>query len=243
MVTLGEGESVNKLQGAQSLSSWGLFKSQLDRDFLLFFRQKSAWLNPLTFVFIAITLFTIGIGPDPSVLAAHAVGIVWVVTLLAVMLSLDALFRSDFDDGSLEQLMLSPQPLYLAVVAKVLAHWLVTGVPMVVAAPLLSLMLGIPSAAIPALALALLIGSGSLSFLGAIAASLTVSLRNGGLLIALLILPLYVPVIIFGSQFVEAAIHGWDVFPTVSMLLGILLAAMVLSPIAIVAGLRLSIDE
>lgn len=224
-------------------SPFGLFKAQLGRDFLLFFRQKSAWLNPLIFIFIAITLFTFGVGPDPSVLAAHAVGIIWVVALLAVMLSLDMLFRSDFDDGSLEQLMLSPDPLYLAVVAKVVAHWLLTGLPMVISAPLLSLMLGLPSHAIPTLALGLLLGSGILSFLGAIAASLTVSLRHGGLLIALLILPLYVPVIIFGSQFVEAGINGWDILPTLSMLLGILLASIVLSPLAVIAGLRLSIDE
>ncbi|MDB2409466.1 heme exporter protein CcmB [Pseudomonadales bacterium] len=218
------------------------FNALLLRDLRVYFRYRGTWLNPLVFVLMVITLFTLGIGPDPSALSNHAAGIIWVVALLGIMLSLDALFRADYDDGSLEQLLLSPQPLYLSVLAKILAHWFITGLPIVLASPLYSLMLGIPFSAVPALAVGLLFGSGILSFIGAIGAALTVSLRSGGLLIALLTLPLYVPAIIFGSQFVESAIEGWPLMPTFSMLLGLLIGAMVLSPLAIIGGLRLSQD-
>ncbi|MBT5923238.1 MAG: heme exporter protein CcmB [Cellvibrionales bacterium] len=232
--------SSNKPQAEAAL--FVAFNALLIRDLHVYFRSRGTWLNPLVFVLMVITLFTLGIGPDPSALSNHASGIIWVVALLGIMLSLDALFRADFDDGSLEQLLLSPQPLYLAVLAKVLAHWFITGLPIVLASPLYSLMLGIPADVIPVLALGLLVGSGILSFIGAIGASLTVSLRSGGLLIALLTLPLYVPAIIFGSQFVQSAIEGWPLMPTFSMLLGLLIGAIVLAPIAIIGGLRLSQD-
>ncbi len=221
---------------------FSIFYALLVRDFHVYFRHRGAWLNPLTFIFMVILLFTLGIGPNATTLTANAAGIIWVVALLGIMLSLDALFRADYDDGSLEQLLLSPEPLYLPVMAKVLAHWVVTGLPIVVASPLFSLMLGISGKAIPALALGLLLGSGVLSFLGAIAASLTVSLRSGGLLIALLILPMYVPVIIFGSQFVQSAIEGWPLTATLSMLVALLIGSAVLAPLAIIGGLRMSID-
>ena len=218
------------------------FNALLLRDLRVNFRYRGTWLNPLVFVLMVITLFTLGIGPDPSALSQYASGIIWVVALLGIMLSLDALFRADYDDGSLEQLLLSPQPIYLAVLAKVFAHWFITGLPIVLASPLYSLMLGIPKEVIPVLAFGLLLGTGILSFIGAIGASLTVSLRSGGLLIALLTLPLYVPAIIFGSQFVQSAIEGWPLMPTLSMLLGLLIGAIVLAPIAIIGGLRLSQD-
>lgn len=220
-----------------------VFSALFIRDIRVYFRYRGSWLNPLVFVLMVIMLFTLGIGPDPIVLAAHAAGIIWVVALLGIMLSLDALFRADYDDGSLEQLLLSPGSLYLAVIAKVFAHWLITGLPLVLASPLYSLMLGIPVDAIAILALGLLVGSGILSFIGAIGAALTVSLRSGGLLIALLTLPLYVPVIIFGSQFVQSAIDGWPLLPTLSMLIGLLIGAAVLAPLAVMGGLRLSIDS
>ena len=218
------------------------FYALLQRDLRVYFRYRGTWLNPLVFVLMVITLFTLGIGPDPSALSQYASGIIWVVALLGIMLSLDALFRADYDDGSLEQLLLSPQPMYLAVLAKVFAHWFITGLPIVLASPLYSLMLGIPADIITILAFGLFLGTGILSFIGAIGASLTVSLRSGGLLIALLTLPLYVPVIIFGSQFVHSAIEGWPLMPTLSMLLGLLIGAIVLAPIAIIGGLRLSQD-
>lgn len=221
---------------------FAIFIALFRRDLKVYFRYRGSWLNPLIFVLLVITLFTLGIGPDPAVLASHTAGILWVVALLGILLSMDALFRADYDDGSLEQLMLSADPLYLAILAKVFAHWLVTGLPIVLATPLYALMLNIPAQALPMLAIGLFIGTGVLSFIGAIGAALTVSLRSGGLLIALLTLPLYVPVIIFGSQFVQSAIEGWSTMPSLSMLAGLLIGAMALAPLAIIGGLRLSID-
>ena len=158
------------------------------------------------------------------------------------MVSMDLLFRADFDDGSLEQILLSPAALYFMVIAKVSAHWLVTGLPLLLATPLFVLMLGLPVSVLPTLTLGLLLGSGILSFLGAVGAALTVSLRAGGLLIALLILPLYVPVIIFGARMVQDAINGWSVAAPVAMLGGLLVATIALAPLAIAGALRLSVD-
>ena len=217
-------------------------QSIFTRDVKVYFRNRSAWLNPLLFVLLAITLFSLGLGPDQAKLSASAPGIMWVVALLGVLLSLDLLFRSDYDDGSLEQLILSPASLYFAVIAKVVAHWLVTGLPMILATPLFILMLGMPISIMPTLALGLALGSGILSFLGAIGASLTVSLRSGGLLIALLILPLYIPVIIFGARMIQDSIAGWSVVPSLAMLAGLLVAAITMAPLAIVGGLKLSVD-
>jgi heme exporter protein B len=222
---------------------FGGFTALLRRDITLYFRNRGAWLNPLIFVLLVITLFTLGIGPDPQALAEHAAGIIWVVALLSIMLSLDALFRSDYDDGALEQMLLSPQPVYFAVLAKVLAHWLMTGMPMVLASPLFALLLGLPVSVLPELALGLALGSGVLSFLGAIGAAVTLSLRSGGLLIALIILPLYVPVIIFGARMIQHAQNGWPVLPAIAMLAGLLIGAIALAPLAIIGGLRLSVDS
>ncbi|MBT8148361.1 MAG: heme exporter protein CcmB [Gammaproteobacteria bacterium] len=221
----------------------GQFRAILLRDLRVYFRTRAAWLNPLVFILLAITLFTLGLGPDRQQLAANAAAIVWVVALLGIMLSLDALFRSDYDDGSLEQMLLSPQPLYFAIIAKVLAHWLVTGMPVIVATPLFALMLGLDMAVVPLMALGLLLGCGILSFLGAIGAALTVSLHTGGLLIALIILPFYVPVIIFGAGLMQFAVEGWATSAPLLMLAGLLCAASVLAPLAIAAGLRISVDN
>ena len=163
------------------------FSVLLRRDLLLSLRYKSAWLNPLLFIFIVIALFALGIGPTANHLSESAPGIVWVIALLAILLSLDSVFKSDFDDGSLEQMLLSPQSMYLAVLAKVVAHWLLTGFPIVIAAPIFSAMLSIPSYAIPLLCLGLFLGTGILTFIGAIGASLTVGLRNNQLLMALIV--------------------------------------------------------
>lgn len=224
------------------MSITSAMQAVFSRDVKVYFRSRSAWLNPLLFVLLAITLFALGIGPDPTKLATSAPGIMWVVALLGIMLSMDLLFRADFDDGSLEQLLLSPASLYFNVIAKVAAHWLVTGLPLIIATPLFVIMLGLSSTILPTLALGILLGSGILSFLGAIGAALTVSLRSGGLLIALLILPLYTPVIIFGARMIQDAIDGWTVVPALAMLSGMLLAAIVLAPLAIAAALRFSID-
>lgn len=234
---------MNRLASKAAGVQPGMFLAILQRDLRVYFRTRAAWLNPLVFVLLVITLFTLGLGPDTEQLAANAAAIVWVVALLGIMLSLEALFRSDYDDGSLEQLLLSPQPLYFAVIAKVFAHWLVSGLPMIIASPLFALMLGIPLSVVPFMALGLLLGSGILSFLGAIGAAVTVSLHTGGLLIALIILPLYVPVIIFGAGLMQYAVQGWSVSAPLLMLSGLLCAAIVLAPLAIIAGLKISMDN
>src|SRR5690606_33916128 len=156
-------------------------------------------VNPLVFFLIVITFIPLGVSPESNTLALLAPGLLWVIALLASLLSLDSLFRSDFEDGTLEQLLVSPQPLAWMVLAKVLAHWLMTGLPLALLAPLLGVMLALPAEGYLPLVLSLLLGSGSLSLIGAIGAALTVALRKGGLLLSLIVMPLYVPVLIFGS--------------------------------------------
>jgi heme exporter protein B len=221
---------------------WQAFYGVLSRDISLAYRRRSDIFNPLIFFLIIVTLFPMGVSPERQVLASLAPGVVWVAALLSCLLSMDSLFRSDFDDGTLEHLLLSPQPLYILVLAKVLAHWLTTGLPITLFAPILALMLYLPGAAIVPLVLSLLIGSIVLSFVGAIGAALTVGLRRGGLLISLIVLPLYTPVLIFGASAVTAAANG-HLFAGHLAILGALLAlAMCLSPFAIAGALRISVE-
>ncbi|MGH8355519.1 MAG: heme exporter protein CcmB, partial [Pseudomonas sp.] len=170
-------------------------------------------------------------------------GLVWVAALLAVLLSLDGLFRSDFEDGSLEQWVLSPHPLPLLVLAKVLAHWLFSGLALVLLAPLLALMLGLPARCLPVLLLSLLLGTPVLSLLGAVGAALTVGLKRGGLLLALLILPLYIPVLILGSGALQAALQGLPAAGYLLWLASLTALAVTLTPFAIAAGLTISVGE
>ena len=226
----------------KNFSSYRVFTAIFFRDLTVYFRYRGSWINPLFFILIVITLFSLGFGADNQALRVYSPSIIWVTALLAVLLSLDSLFKTDFDDGSLEQLILSSQSLYLSVLAKILAHWFLTGLPIVLATPLISLMLGVSFEVLPEVSLGLLLGTGILSFIGAIGASLTVSLASGGLLLSLLSMPLYVPAMIFGVQYLQDAIAGWPLMPSLSMLIGLLLAAVVLSPLAIMAGLKLSVE-
>ena len=170
-------------------------------------------------------------------------GLLWVAALLAVLLSLDGLFRSDFEDGSLEQWVLSPHPLALLVLAKVLAHWAFSGLALVILSPLLALMLGLPVACLPVLLLSLLLGTPVLSLLGAVGAALTVGLKRGGLLLALLILPLYIPVLILGSGALQAALQGMPATGYLLWLASLTVLAVTLTPFAIAAGLKISVGE
>lgn len=215
----------------------------LRRDLAVALRRGSEWANPLIFLVMVCSLFPLGIGPDPRLLGQLAPGIVWVVALLASLLAADHLFRGDFDDASLEQMLLTPLPLYPQVVAKVAAHWLTTGLPLSLLSPLLALILQIPSAGLPAMLLSLLLGTAVLSFIGAIAAALTVGLRKGGLLLSLITLPLYIPVLIFGSSAVKAAVAGMAFLPQLAILAALLLAALAAAPLAIGAALRISVDQ
>ncbi|MBB3183777.1 heme exporter protein B [Halomonas fontilapidosi] len=217
-------------------------RATLKRDLVLMMRRRSEVLNPLVFFALVITLFPIGISPDPELLAAIAPGLLWVAALLAALLSLDSLFRSDYDDGSLEQLLLSPQPLPALALAKVAVHWLLTGLPLALMAPLLGIMLSLPAGSYAVLALSLALGSASLSLIGAIGAALTVGLSRGGVLLSLLVLPLYIPVLIFGAGAVQAAILGDGVSAHLAILGALLAVALSLAPWAIAASLRISIN-
>lgn len=212
------------------------------RDLTIAFRSPSELANPLVFFLMVITMIPLGISPQASILSSLAPGLIWVVALLATLLSLDGLFRSDFDDGSLEQILVSPQSLYFQVLAKTLVHWLLTGLPLTLIAPLLGVMLALPESGYLPLCLSLLLGTGSLSLIGAIGAALTVGLRKGGLLISLIILPLYVPVLIFGASVVRTAIDGHPVAGQLAVLGSFLAVAIVLAPFAAAGALKVSIN-
>ncbi|MFQ5784544.1 MAG: heme exporter protein CcmB [Alphaproteobacteria bacterium] len=212
------------------------------RDLHLAFKRGSDSANVVIFFVLAITLFPFGIGPEPTTLARIAAGVIWVAALLAAMLALDRLFRADHDDGSLELFALAPFPLEITVLAKCLGHWLTTGLPLVIAAPLLAVLLHMDSRGFVALIAAMALGTPVLSLIGAIGAALTVSLRRGGVLISLLVLPLYIPVLIFGVGAVDAAIYGLAARPHLLVLGGLLLAALPLAPWAAAAALRLSLE-
>ncbi|RCV90009.1 heme exporter protein CcmB [Billgrantia montanilacus] len=218
------------------------FWATLKRDLVLLLRRRSEVMNPLVFFAIVITLFPIGISPDPQLLTAIAPGLLWVAALLAALLSLDSLFRADYDDGSLEQLLLTPQPLAVLALAKVAVHWLLTGLPLALMAPLLGVMLALPAGSYGVLAVSLALGSASLSLIGAIGAALTVGLSRGGVLLSLLVLPLYIPVLIFGAGAVQAAIFGDGVMAHLAILGALLALALILAPLAIAASLRISIN-
>jgi len=220
-----------------------VFTLLLARESRLLFRRPAELANPLVFFAIVIALFPLAVGPESQLLQTISPGLIWVAALLAVLLSLDGLFRSDFEDGSLEQWVVSPHPLALLVLAKVLAHWLFSGLALVLLAPLLGLMLGMPASALPVLLMSLLLGTPILSLLGAVGAALTVGLKRGGLLLALLILPLYIPVLILGSGALQAALQGLPAAGYLLWLSSLTALAVTLTPFAIAAGLKISVGE
>ena len=212
------------------------------RDLTVALRRLQDILTPVVFFAIVVSLFPLGVGPELGMLAALAPGVLWVAALLAAMLSLPRMFANDYADGTLEQFVLAPQPLAALVLAKVLAHWLLTGLPLVLLSPLLALQLQLPANAVPALVLSLLLGTPVLSLLGATGAALTLGLRGGGVLISLLVLPLYTPVLIFGAGGVAAAAAGLDTEAYFSLLGAILALAVSFTPWATAAALRVSLD-
>jgi heme exporter protein B len=212
------------------------------RDLLLALRQRGDVLNVLLFFFVVITMVPLGVGPERTVLRMIGAGTVWVAALLASIVSLARLFAQDHADGSLEQLMLSGQPASVIVLGKVLAHWLVTGAPITAASLPISLMFDLDGAATRTLAASLALGTPALSLLGAIGAALTLGLRGGGVLVTLLVLPLSVPVLIFGAGAVDAAAGG--VSPAAHLLLlgALSLGCLALAPWAVVAALRIALE-
>ena len=212
------------------------------RDLLLARRRRVEALLPLGFFIVATGLFPIGVGPEPQTLRQIAPGVVWVCALLAAMLSVTQMFASDLQDGSLEQMLLAPQPLLALVVGKVLAHWLSSGLPLVIASPLIGVLLGMPVDAITTLALTLLLGTPILSLLGAVGAALTLGLRSGAALVFLLVLPLTVPALIFGTGAVVAVDSGLSAQAHLSLLGALLIATGLGAPLATAAALRISLD-
>ena len=222
--------------------TWSFCIRLVRRQLVLAVRRPIEIGNPLLFFAMVVALFPLGLGPAPDQLAGFAPGILWIIALLSNLLTSDTVFRSDFEDGSLEQLLLSPQPLFLSVLAYIIAHWLVTGLLLALVSPLFALMLNLPVAALVTLALSLLLGTAVLSLVGCIGAGLTVGLKRGGMLISLLILPLYMPVLIFGSAAVQAAVTGVPAGPYLAILGAMLCLAIALAPLAIAAALRISVD-
>ena len=212
------------------------------RDLLVAFRRRAELMNPILFYVIVVTLFPLGVSPDQEFLSQLAPGVVWVTALLAALISMESIFRQDFDDGSVEQLFLSQHPPTVLILGKVIAHWLITGLPMLVIVPLMALLLYIPQQAISTLFLTVLIGTPILSLIGAIGVALTAGLRGGGVLLGLLVLPLYIPVLIFASGAVSAAIEGLPYSGHVAMLGAGLILALILSPLAISASLKISMS-
>jgi heme exporter protein B len=216
--------------------------STLRRDLTIAWRRAHDVALPLVFFAIVTSLFPLGVGPEPNLLRELAPGVLWVAALLATTLSLNRLFASDYADGTLELLALAPHPLAVLVVAKVAAHWLLTGLPLVLIAPLLALALNLPDAALSTLLYSLLLGTPVLSLIGAIGAALTLGLRGGGVLMSALVLPLYTPVLIFGAGAVAQAASGQNPEAYLSILAAFLALALTLTPWAATAALRVALD-
>lgn len=219
------------------------FMHLLKRDLLLAFRNRNEALNPLLFFVLVVLMFPLGVGPSPKLLLAIAPGVIWVAALLAALLSLDSLFRSDYNDGTLELMVLSPHPLPVLVISRVMAHWLMSAVPVLLMAPILGISLGMPTDVLGILMLTLLLGTPVLSFIGAIGVALTVGLNKSGMLLALLVLPLYVPVLIFGANAIDTAMSGLSVAGQLYIMAAFLMLAVSLAPIAIAAALRMGLSQ
>ena len=220
-------------------SYWLLFSAVFSKDVKLAFRQRAEIINPILFFLIVISLFPLAIGPEPGLLNRMAPGIIWVAALLSTMLGLDKLFRDDYNDGSLEQLIASSYPLSLTVLAKVAAHWVVTGLPLVLMTPLFALLLNLESSALLA---TVLLGTPLLSFIGAIGAGLTVGLQKGGILMSLLVLPLYIPVLIFATSAIDTSTMSLDYSGQLAILGAMLVVAIMCAPIAISSALKVSVS-
>jgi len=218
------------------------FTAIVRRDTRLALRHGSGTYWTLMFFLLTVTLFPLGVGPELAILGRIATGVVWVTALLAAMLSLDRLFQADFEDGSLELLALAPVPLELTVLAKCTAHWITTGLPLAAAAPLMGLLLNMDPAGFPVLMAGMALGTPVLSLIGGIGAALTVGIRRGGVLLSLLVLPLYVPTLIFGVIAVDESVNGLGARPHLLLLTAMLLGAIALAPWAAAGALRLNME-
>lgn len=215
----------------------------VSQDLKLAYRRRGEVATPLMFFILVTMLFPLGLSPQPELLQTIAPGVVWVAALLAALIGQQSLFKSDFDDGSLEQWLLVPAPLELLALGRVFSHWLVSGLPLVLLSPLMGLLMNYPSDAMPGLALSLLFGTAILSLLGAVGAALTVGLRQSGMLLPILVLPLAVPVLIFGAQAAALAAQGRDPSGALYLLAALLVLGITLVPFAIAAAIRVSLES
>lgn len=229
-------------QSQSQTGLFGVFRAIVSREILVAIRRPGQWLNPLLFFVIVVTLFPLGIGPDAQTLRTIAPGLLWVSALLAVMLSLENMFAKDFVDGSLEQFILAGQPLSVIALAKVVSHWMLTGLPLLVLTPLLAILLQLPGSAFAVLVISLLLGTLILSLIGGIGAALTVGLNQAGVLLSLLVLPLSIPVLIFGTGAVIRAAAEQDASGHLAVLGAILALAVSLGPITIAASLKVGVS-
>lgn len=213
----------------------------LIRDLRLALRQRSEVLAPVLFLLMVATLFPLGLGPDRALLVSIAPGVIWVISLLACLLSLNLMFHADLDDGTLDQLIISRWPLPVLAATKVLAHWLISGLPVTVVAPLVAAAYGLPGETIAIMALSLLLGTPILSSIGGIGVALSVGLRRGGMFLSLLVLPLYVPVIIFATAAVASSLQGLSPASSLYLLSAMAVLAITTAPFAVAAGLRISV--
>ena len=225
------------------LSLRAAFARQFLRHFKALMSSPSDMANPLLFFFMVVTLFPLGLGPDPERLSTMAPGVLWVVALLSSLMVSSKLFASDYEDGGLEQLAIAPYPLSVLVLGEITAHWLATGFLLAVVSPLFGVMLGLPQHGLGVLCYSLLLGTVCLTLVGAMGSALTVSIRRGGLLMSLLIIPLNVPVLIFGTTAVSEAIIGGNPSTWLALLGGLAMGSLALVPLAISAALRVSLDN
>lgn len=233
---------MSALQARSPLGHGGVMRAVLRRELGLAIRQKGEVLTPIVFFVVVASLFPLGVGPESNLLLRMAPGVLWVSALLATMLSLPRMFATDYLDGSLEQQVLSPTPLALLVSAKALAHFLMSGLPLVLVAPVLGLQFGLDSDSLQILMLSLLLGTPTLSLIGSIGAALTLGVRGAGVLLSLLILPLYIPVLIFGAGAVEARAAGFGIQGHFSLLAALLVLSAFFAPLATAAALRISLE-
>ncbi len=224
------------------LSLFDLLALVIRRDLLLALRRRADVLTTLVFFVMVVSLFPLGVGPEPEILRKMAAGVVWVAALLSSMLSLARMFSADYLDGTLEQMLVAPQSLSVLVFGKILAHWMLSGLPLVLIAPVLGLQFGMSFQSLWVLILVLLLGTPILSMIGAIGAALTLGLRGGGVLVSLLVLPLCIPVLIFGTGAVDAVNTGITIIPNVSLLAAMFLFALVFTPWVTAHALRISME-
>lgn len=231
-----------KVMGYKKSSLLQLLVLVIRRDLVLAMRRRADVLTTLVFFVIVVSLFPLGVGPELGMLRKMAPGVLWVAALLASMLSLGRLFSADYQDGTLEQMMLAPQSLSILVLGKMIAHWMVSGLPLVLMAPVLGLQFDMSAQPLGVLIIGLLLGTPILSMIGAIGAALTLGLRGGGVLLSLLVLPLCIPVLIFGTGAVEAISSGLSVASHLSLLGALLVLSLVFTPLVVAQALRISME-